>query len=382
MMEARFWGGAAEMSVVVDSEGQVLHPWHARVWTLYDVDGKSGAVELPDATLLRTGGPQLVIINDTIEDIDLVDFDLTLVATLTAGWITTVCLVDNSTEAGTWVTKQVAKNSPTKWLNTRTGSIVGGSTAGLFSFTLAWATGTSPPNAHAEGAAMPLETAKYVVGDDPASAKNDELRGSTWTNRTDYPSSIRRQVGGGASGMGWIFAGDGVDASKSYRFDAWTSRSSFGWPLTRGVARTIGDRTYIVPGEPVPSPPKAHKATVDVYHGITAFASPSRYGPAAFELHGRLVVAGGKSDVGPTWYDNVDEYTRSTDTWAAKTAIAGGARHRAGAWGANAKGYVAGGRNNADAVIGTAYEYKANAWTGIASMGTAVADAHNQSFPI
>ncbi len=100
--DTKFFGGAIYNSISATLD---LHPYR-RVWTIVATAGQS--VVLPDATLLREGGPYFYIINLGAPSFDLEDNDNTVLDTV-AGSDTTaesvlVALAVNGSAAGTWYT--------------------------------------------------------------------------------------------------------------------------------------------------------------------------------------------------------------------------------------------------------------------------------------
>lgn len=383
MIEATYWGRARHLAF---STLTVVPLAVARVWNLGPTTGGL-ILRLPDARLCRRGYPVGFLVNATGYAITLQDYAGGAIGTLAANQAARVGLASNSAAAGTWVVKISSLTTTTLSIGRRKGYVVGGTGSDTSRLdydagTDAWTSGTACPGAHVEGAFMPLGRRNFLVGSEPqvggVSDKCHELDDlGSWTTRVDCPFVPARTCGAAVQGEGFIFSGRVANVGR-YVLNAWAARTAIPYTKTRATAVGIGDKAYVISGEPVPIPNLAYWPTHDVFWSVAYQPSAARHTLSSFAIHGALFAMGGYLDSPVTRYSNVDEYAPGTDTWVVRAALGAGQRYGGAGFGGNARGHYCGGKDGADTATATAHAYLRDTWSALAPMPAARSEIANQ----
>ena len=109
--EETFFGGADAVALTIS--GLPLTKYSSRIQHLHSYGFAGVVVKLPDATGMNVGGPWFYIVNETGIGWDIRDGDSAIILTAANfpdGSAALFMLTDNSTSAGTWISKVMTIN--------------------------------------------------------------------------------------------------------------------------------------------------------------------------------------------------------------------------------------------------------------------------------
>lgn len=379
----KFYGGSRYLAI---SAATVIHPRNARWWFVATTG--TTAVTMPVVTRIPTGGITIAAINVGSNTFTVEDDNGATLATVPVGQGAILCLVDNSTDSGTWVVIMRTIGGGVGNVQRLQNVAVCGGTGTLTTHTrfdiptVAWIAGTAVPDDHAEGAFMRVGPRANLVGNYALGAKstyNHEMdEQGAWTTRAALTYQAGRTMGVGVKGRGILFGGDGIANVSEYVVDAWSPLAALPMSRSRGTAQAIGTKAFIFPGDPVDVPPIVYDQPADAYYTITADGRPARRSVGSFVINGRIYVVGGRHDSPVARYDYNDEYDPITNKWATRAAILAGSRYGGAGIGGNDTGGYFGGRNAADAATNDSALYISDTWTIIPSLPANRAEIENQ----
>lgn len=388
-----FFGNAHYVDIIVPYG---LNQEIARVWS---VKSSTAAAEigLPDArTVLGTGWPVffIYITSDSTDPVPLKTRQGVTLKTLAVGTVTSVGLVDGTTEDGEWCVSgtpdpraylgiffgEVAATDPLRRYNPDGG---------------AWETGATFTRDHREWASSFQGTlGSYVVGDTSATTANtDRYAVNTWTARTARPTASHFSPAAFDQDLGYLFGSDfGLSnpGLVTHRYtdttDTWTARTSVPEGVNHGVVGTVdtgkiivglgtggfGDtggliREYDVAGNSY-SGLSPHPETDDIYHA------------SSFPLEGRLHQIGGSININQAAQSWHYSYDSGGGAWSQRTNYSAGAvKHGAGTIDEEVeKAYVAAGSNIEDDPTKTFVSYLFDTFKTLQSIPVAFAEIEYQ----
>ena len=382
MIEATFYGRAKFLTMAANA---VLSPYIARVWSVNPtVPGL--ILTIPTVTFRQIGGPVLIIFNVGANTVTLSRDAGTVPLPAGQSIILTITPllfyygVPRVTGAGVTAVSY-------RGVYVAGGAGLTTSAAAYNAIANTWGATGGIPNPKQDAVAMALGPFAFVVGLQPitpvVSNQTDELStAGAWITRKACPFLTSRGQGANFPTLGKVklFSGTGTPNTAEYtgrNGDAWTVRAAVPYAKTRGSAQAIGEKAYIVSGEPVPIANIGHDPVADAYWTIAFGPGQARHSMGTFATNGKMNAVGGREDVGPTRFDLNEEYDPLVDAWTSKALIAGGPRHAGAGVGGNFRGYLMGGRDGADAASNVAQSYSLDAWTLLTAMPAARADTQN-----
>jgi hypothetical protein len=297
--QAKFYGGASERDSITDPAPYQLAAGSARVQVLVDANAQT-RYKLPDARTLPIGGPHFYFINASAPapqaGLQVRTINGTLLATLNAPAqeVAIVCLIDNTTEDGTWAVTEAV-------------------------FGQARAYGSALPPAalilYCMGGGNTTPGGGGPIYDDvdtflPSSG--------AWSTRNTFPLPVRQLEASTVIGGDIFLAGGTGELSAVYRLHE-----------------------------------KYTKAT-DSYASVLRLLNPRRFGSAGAEDSGKSYIFGGRLI---DKVEDTDEYTPATDVWAEKTPHPLGPIHLVRAESEGGEIYVFQGLEEDDTVSAKTYRY-------------------------
>jgi len=348
------------------------------------------AVRLPDARLLKVGGPIFVIWNEpSSSGFTLQTATSAFIATFNvANTLCTVYLLDNTTEAGTW------KVTPVKTEGTASTGLIdqkdlyvayshpGTAVNSEWDVSARSWSGVNRPNRSREAVAgFVYGGSLYAVGDDAAAfainlERYDPPSTDTWTNLTDANTEHFQADAGSVGNVGIVFGG-GTRVCEDYSpvLDSWSSNiADLPHERSKFSASVINDRIYLICGLPLTQPCTKYFPTDDTYENLTFYSGTARANVASAKYNRSGVLAGGGYDDDATYHDDVELYDPTSDSWTVQTALPA-ERYAGSMIGSSGYGFYCGGFDNGDAATNTSHEFNAGgSWASIGVMPASQAE--------
>lgn len=383
--ELSYYGGALAATL---TDGAMIDPRAARVHAIRILSG-GATLSLPPATLLRTGGPRLVIINAGSFTFDVVAFGGGALVTLDPGDIAVCYLAGRATTAGEWRARKRAGTSGAAPIAASLGAVLGGTSGSGLAEALiinpqvgTWSSFPASPTPHVSGAGAGIGALGYIVasiGGIPAHNRAlhafAEASGS-WATLAAAPADLGFSAAAADGTDFYVFGGPQFAGSpnftKTWRYqpgsDAWDTRANQLDDRVQAHAQHISGEIYLAAGYTgaggAPDQVMRHYTPgSDSWATLASLPSPARIDHSGFVLSGKVYIAGGWSGALGAAFDDVDEYTPGSDSWASVASLpAAGRFHGAGF--AAGYGYYAGG--NTDGLWtgrqSDVFRYSAGSW--------------------
>lgn len=311
----------------------------AKLWYV-DVTAVSQQVRMPDATKLKPGGCVGVVAMQTASNtVTIADSAGTAITLSTGGTTITadqgvkMLLLDNSTAAGTWAGKvhdigAAANPGPAELVYVQGGVTGVEQDIEEFNHQLdTFTNGTASGNQHTRGAAFRIGSALVVFGDNTAPQDKVERytpSSDSWATLADFPSNFLDGQGAsqGSTAKGYAL-GYVADRDGTREFDngteVWTAKSNKTSGCTDGFAVANGSDMLVASGNLTTTDEQQtfekYISSTDTWTGLANQPAPAVSGHQGTIQSGEVVRLGGFAT---SKTDDVDVYSVSMDSWAAK----------------------------------------------------------------
>lgn len=237
-----------------------------------------------------------------------------------------------------------------------------------------WSSLAASPNIHGDAAGFGMMQGLHLVGTSSgttAKTRHSRYRGAAWSTRANFPVQTYGGSGGSLRSLGYIFPGEaslalGAMPITTQQFDdianAYSAKASMPHPSYRGAGASVEawDRIMLVRGQPLNQASWLYHGPSGTFESVDFYGGNARRSMSAFNLYGRVCVAGGFNDDLGTYFDRTDFFAIETRSWSTGPAMPAQRRHGCGfAW--HQVGLYCGGQDNSPAATATVFRLDATA---------------------